>query len=242
MTGFTSRYLASHYTPHHNPSKTGTISYPAGGFLDETQTFHRYGNCHFGFKLHCLQLRAAGLNGFPSNPGNNTASPVVTAVDLQPLAGLLRPDGSLDLTTGFSGSLDPTGFSLGYAADGSPLFTPKAPLAPANTWHALGNGPDDPVEAIAVVDRQVYVGGYFSTIVGTVNTPHIAYWDAPSNNWFALGTGLNGSVMSIMVNGSELIAGGEFTATGDGLIPLNHIARWNGYSWSALGPGLNASV
>ena len=61
----------------------------------------------------------------PPNPGEHIASTGVSAGDLPSLADLLRPDGSLDLTSDFNGALDPSGFEMGYAPDGSPIFQPK---------------------------------------------------------------------------------------------------------------------
>ena len=51
-----------------------------------------------------------------SSPNDHTTLPVSAGPGLQPLAGLLNPDGSLDLTTGFKGSLDPNGYTINYAA------------------------------------------------------------------------------------------------------------------------------
>jgi 6-phosphogluconolactonase (cycloisomerase 2 family) len=63
--------------------------------------------------------------------------------DLVPLHTLLNPDGTLDLSSGFSGALDPAGYRMEYAADAAPRFTPEAagvPRSPANSWNALGAG------------------------------------------------------------------------------------------------------
>ena len=38
----------------------------------------------------------------------------------------------------------------------------------------------------------------------------------------------------------ELIAAGKFTTAG--IIPATRIARWDGYSWSTLGSGMNGDV
>src|SRR5262249_13163614 len=42
------------------------------------------------------------------------------------------------------------------------------------------------------------------------------------------------------VSGSDLYAGGSFTTAGG--IAANHIAKWNGSSWSALGSGVSGPV
>ena len=47
------------------------------------------------------------VRAMQSNPGNFASVSGSTGKDLQPLINLLRPDGSLDLDSGFNGSLDP---------------------------------------------------------------------------------------------------------------------------------------
>src|SRR5438874_2159720 len=42
----------------------------------------------------------------------------------RPLAGLLNPDGTLNLNTGYMGSLDPAGWRMETAAGGRPRFVP----------------------------------------------------------------------------------------------------------------------
>ncbi len=43
-----------------------------------------------------------------------------------------------------------------------------------------------------------------------------------------------------MDGGGNLYAGGEFTTAGG--MAANHIAKWNGTIWSALGSGMNNDV
>lgn len=54
--------------------------------------------------------------------------------------------------------------------------------------------------------------------------------------WSPLGTGINngtnGEVWALAVIGSDLYVGGNFTTAGGNTV--NHIAKWNGSSWSAL--------
>ncbi len=58
-------------------------------------------------------------------------------------------------------------------------------------------------------------------------------------NWTSIGSlpGANGPVHAAVVDGSgNLYIGGKFTMVGG--IVANHIAKWDGTSWSALGPGI----
>ncbi len=53
--------------------------------------------------------------------------------------------------------------------------------------------------------------------------------------------GANGRVRATVIDGSgNLYIGGDFTAVGD--VVANHIAKWNGRSWSVLGSGMNDNV
>ncbi len=51
------------------------------------------------------------------------------------------------------------------------------------------------------------------------------------------GAAFNNTVNVVVSYRGDLIAGGAFTAAGGR--PMNHIARWDGKSWSALGEGLD---
>jgi hypothetical protein len=168
---------------------------------------------------------------------------------LPPLQALLNADGSLDLTTGFAGTLDPAGWRLEVAPDGAPVLrsvgSPVGPKASSNTWHALGPGLGENVNAIAVAGPDVYVGGIFSSAGGDPDADRVARWDGAS--WHALGPGLNGSVYAIAVAGPDVYVGGYFTNAGGnpnapGISNAGYIASWDGSSWHALGPGLNGWV
>ena len=68
-------------------------------------------------------------------------------------------------------------------------------------------------------------------------------------SWSALGSGVGGSekspdggtVNTLAVSGSNVYVGGHFlraTNSGGGAVRVNHIAKWDGTSWSALGLGV----
>jgi hypothetical protein len=181
----------------------------------------------------------AGLLGMQSSQHTLAAPPQPSPTDLQPLAELLHPDGSLNLDTGFRGALDPAGWRMEYAPGVAPVFESTVPLAPSNTWHALGSGLNNGVHALAVAGPDVYVGGYFTDAGGNPNADYIARWDGSS--WHALGGGLNGPARAVAVEGPKVYVGGWFTDAG-GNAGADRIARWDGSSWHALGSGLNFAV
>ena len=51
-------------------------------------------------------------NAMQSDQASVIHQPGVASENPRPLADLPRPDGSLDLTSGFSGAIDPTGYSM----------------------------------------------------------------------------------------------------------------------------------
>jgi len=117
------------------------------------------------------------------------------------------------------------------------------------SWSALGSGMNAPtgspdVRALAVFDDgggpALYAGGDYLT-AGGVTANGIAKWDGTS--WSALGVGMPGffeSVLALAVfddgSGPALYAGGHFQSAGG--VPANHIAKWDGSGWSALGSGV----
>jgi hypothetical protein len=111
------------------------------------------------------------------------------------------------------------------------------------TWSTLGmgllsNGP----ESLAVFDDgsgpALYACGAF-TSAGGVPAGKVARWNG--STWSAVGgTGTNAYAQTLLVHddgsGPALYMGGAFTSV-DGS-PCNHIARWNGASWTPLAGGL----
>ena len=116
-----------------------------------------------------------------------------------------------------------------------------------SAWSSLGSGMNtglnDDVYALAVSGNTLYVGGAFISAGGSPANC-IAQWNGSS--WSPLGSGLGGGdiagpyVSALAVSAGKLYAGGDFTTAGG--IPANHIAQWNGSSWSALGSGMDNGV
>lgn len=109
-------------------------------------------------------------------------------------------------------------------------------------WWALGSGVDGNVQALAISGSVLYAGGWFTT-AGGVPANYVAKWDG--TNWTALAGGLDYLVNGLWAYNGDLYAGGSFsTATNSGGFPVrvNHIAKWNGVSWSSIGGGVNGFV
>ena len=165
----------------------------------------------------------------------------------------LNPDGTLDLSSGFNGSLDPSGFRMVSGWDGEPRFLMEQSDGFNNlghfqdkmrdegdeNWQAFQtvNGVNGTVCAIAISGSDVYVGGEF-TEAGGISANRIVKWNG--SFWEPLGSGVNGTVYAIAVFGSNVYVGGSFTEAGGA--SAMRIAKYNGTSWSALGSGVNDIV
>lgn len=116
-----------------------------------------------------------------------------------------------------------------------------------SAWTPLSNGVDGLVNTLAVYDDgsgpALYVGGYFKSASG-ISVNHIAKWNG--STWSSLGGGMNAEVCSLTVfddgsgGGPTLYAGGRFKTAGG--VSANHIAKWNGSTWSPLGSGTDKAV
>ncbi len=179
--------------------------------------------------------------------------PQLTKLRGAPLEKYIKSDGTLSTPPGFTGALDPRGWSMQTDSNGTPRFV-RAPVISART-----NSPGVPLQsgagdefwdgrfafpqvnnyvlAIAVSGSNIYIGGWF-TKVGDVGVNFVAQWDG--STWRPLGSGLNNYVYALAIIDSNLYAGGMFTVAGG--ITAYHVARWNGSSWSAVGSGTDNAV
>ena len=109
-------------------------------------------------------------------------------------------------------------------------------------------GPGHSVEALEVFDDgsgpALYAGGVFHH-AGAVTVGFLARWDG--SVWSPVGSpvdGVNYWVDSLEVfddgGGPALYVGGRFNQAGGA--PASHVARWDGTSWSPLGPGILGSA
>jgi hypothetical protein len=113
-----------------------------------------------------------------------------------------------------------------------------------SSWSPLGTGIVGIVRALTVYDNRLIAGGYFDT-AGNVTAHNIAAWDGSS--WSPLGAGIGDYILdwlsgvhALTSYDNQLIAGGCFTTAGD--VTANHIAAWDGLSWSSLGSGTGDGV
>jgi hypothetical protein len=101
-------------------------------------------------------------------------------------------------------------------------------------------GANQRVDVISVDGTDVYAGGIF-TVIGRVQTNHVARWDGV--NWHDLAGGLTGPTLTdvsdmIFVDG-DLYVAGTFSEAGG--VSANHVARWDGTRWFSLGSGISDS-
>ncbi|MCA8951530.1 MAG: hypothetical protein KDE27_18630, partial [Planctomycetes bacterium] len=110
-------------------------------------------------------------------------------------------------------------------------------------WSGFARGADLWVRGLAALrNGDLIAGGSFSAIGGRA-AKRIARWDG--SEWAPLGQGVtstSGSTVRAIVETptGDVIAGGEFLAMGG--IAANHVARWDGANWSALGSGVSGGT
>ena len=121
-----------------------------------------------------------------------------------------------------------------------------------SSWSYLGDGLNAPVLDLTAFDDgngpALFAGGLL-WIAGGSEVNRIAKWDGAG--WSALGSGVGAGGMALTTivyalkgfddgSGPALYAGGMFTHAGG--VPVNHIARWDGSSWSSLGTGVIGAI
>ncbi len=188
------------------------------------------------------------------------AQSVATNGIATPIEEQLNPDGSLKLGNGFNGSLDPRGWEMTTAPDGSPRFVRSTGgkerggllTVPGDEGWDLRFGPagvNGVVYTVAVSGSDVYVGGRF-TVAGGISANNVVRWDSQNRTWNQLGrpdaNGVGGAMWAghgtvnvICVVGDNVYVGGIFESAGDQYI--EGIGRWNRTSneWFGLGSGIN---
>ena len=110
-----------------------------------------------------------------------------------PIARLLNPDGTLNTSTGLTGSVNVAGYRMVTGTKGAPRFVPQtadsdgsgAAIAasgnPDDSWDNrffFPPGVDGEVYALAVSGTDLYVGGWFTTAGGKPSS-NFAIWHLP---------------------------------------------------------------
>ena len=133
-----------------------------------------------------------------------------------PVSAILKPDGSLDLKRGISGSLDVHGFRMVTdGPGGAPRFVPEQAGKVERGEGKPGAG-----------------GAPARMSPGSSSVGDDAFWD---DQFFAPGPGFD--VEAVVADGAgNVYIGGGFTNVGD--VVTNGVAKWNGSSWSPLGSGI----
>ena len=201
------------------------------------------------FFLFITSLLTVALGTAPALP--TQAESVAPAGAVSP-EGLLNPDGTLDLSTGFEGTLDLSGWEVTLNSERGPVLEPASfPTASSiPAWYALpSQGLNNTVYALAIVGSDLYAAGVFGqTGDGSLaNLGCIARYDTTAGTWHALNNqGLDNTVHALAVVGSDLYVGGRFGQTGDGSVTnLGRIARYDttAGTWHALNnQGLDSTV
>ncbi len=97
-------------------------------------------------------------------------------------------------------------------------------------WSEMGTVLDQSVNAIAIHNGELYVGGGDKI------------WRWTGSSWQQFGSAFNADVYALASYQGVLYAGGAFTALSNGGASVNGAARWNGNDWEQLGSGLNGPV
>lgn len=134
-----------------------------------------------------------------------------------------------------------------YATCGTGGLNPLLARWDGATWTNVSPVSAGALLALAVYDDgsgpALYLGGS-GLYVGS--TPKTQLWRLFGGAWSEIGgpitlNGFNGSASALKTfddgTGLQLYVGGSFDSVGG--VPANNIARWNGASWSALGPGVS---
>lgn len=90
------------------------------------------------------------------------------------------------------------------------------------------------MRALAVTERDVLAGGWFSTAGGSP-AANIARWNG--NQWSSVGGGLDGFVRAIAVEAALVYGGGNFSRAGNRAV--KNLACWDGHEWADLGGGVD---
>src|SRR5437773_646691 len=158
-------------------------------------------------RMRCLVfvLAVAGAQSIALVQTTQTSEPGTAT---ESVAALMNEDGTLNLHTGFRGTLSLEGWTMVTDASGQPRLvrasgvSKAGPGSPNSSAEGIWDnrfcfpGVDGEVYSIVVHGGEVYFGGAFTSAGGTPSR-NIAKWDG--QNWSALGLGVDGPVYAIAV-------------------------------------------
>ena len=119
-------------------------------------------------------------------------------------------------------------------ASATPAASAAASDSSLGSWSPLRAGVTGPVQALALLDDTLYVGGAF-TRAGDDSANYIAAW--ADDTWSPLGTGTNSTVYALAAVDDTLYAGGAFSTAGG--VGVSYVAAWSNDAWSALDGGVS---
>lgn len=112
-----------------------------------------------------------------------------------------------------------------------------------DTYLDQGNGAAVVWDDSTTAPEALYVGGSFDKI-GGISANNVAKWDGSS--WSSLGSGMDGFIVGGVgtlvwdAGSGTLYAGGRFKTAGG--VRVNHVAKWDGSTWSSLSSGTSSRV
>jgi hypothetical protein len=130
-------------------------------------------------------------------------------------------------------------FSLGDRTQPVPIGS--VAIWNGTTWSGLGQPIYGAVQACAVLDNTLYVGGQLSNAQGE-SLGTVARWTGTA--WEPLGGGTDAPVYAMAAYNGRIYIGGDFTQAGE--VTATGIAAWNGTEWEPVsgpdGEGVNGTV
>lgn len=151
---------------------------------------------------------------------------------------------------GAGGTFPPLLFAGGQFANAGGKPASNVAVWTGLTWGPLGGlgtciggGTDDRVDALCVFDDgsgpALYIGGFFSSVECGTPASLVAKLDPTTWTLSAVGALTGTNVYDLVVfddgGGPALYAGGNLPGMGN-------VVKWNGSTWTTVGPGLNNAV
>jgi hypothetical protein len=242
----------------------GSFLYPGDGSTSTKNIAAWEGNGVFS-SLPCGSSNGVGANvfaltvfnsklyvgGFFSTLGNGTSAKGIAAWDgtawsTIPIGSSNGVAGSLNAFAVFNSKLYVGGVftKLGDGSTSAKYIAAWDGSSWSNLTSGSSNGLDSNVNALAVFNSKLYVGGNFINLGNGTSAKGIAAWDG--TNWSTLpigsSNGVGNVVYALAVFNSKLYVGGNFLTLGDVSTSAKGIAAWDGTDWSTLHIGSSNGV